>query len=49
MGEAEEAAWFIIDLNEDIRATGSGEGIDQEFKENCEIVHGSLLLMKARL
>jgi hypothetical protein len=42
VGESQEAAWFIVDLNEDIRATGSGEGIDQGLKAIRENVRGSL-------
>ena len=42
VGQAEEVAWFIVRFNEDIRPTKAGEGIDQGFKEDCEIVRGSL-------
>jgi hypothetical protein len=42
VGEAEEFAWFIVGLNEDIRPTKAGEGIDQGLKEIREIVRGSL-------
>ena len=42
MNEAEEFAWFIVALNEDIRATKVGEGTDQGLKEIREIAHGSL-------
>ena len=38
-GEAEEAVRFIVQSNENIRATGTSEGIDQGFKEMGQVVH----------